>query len=119
MFPGAGPILPPQPVQAAFPRAELEEKAQAGRSGRGEWGSVDLATSWVLPASEFITVYGSVSQPGSWGRVWKEGGSGSDEGGHLVSGSQAMTQNLEAQADPPCVLTCRMASVMGPGSQGY
>ena len=33
---------------------------------------MDLATSWVLPASEFITVYGSVSQSGSWGNVGKE-----------------------------------------------
>ena len=42
----------------------------------------------------------------------------SDEGGHLVSGSLAVTHDLKPQADPPCVLTCRMASVMGPGSQG-
>lgn len=74
---------------------------------------MDLATSWVLPASEFITVYGSVSQSSSWGRVRKEGGS-------LVtrSGSLAVTHDLKPQADPPCVLTCRMASVMGSGSQG-
>lgn len=66
--------LPP-PVQAASPQCELEEQAQADRKGGGS-GAVNLATGWVLrgnvvlPASEFLTVYGSVSQPcvGFWGR---------------------------------------------------
>lgn len=77
-----------------------------------------MATGWVLrgrnmvlPASEFITVYGSVSQPGSWGRGGRlstrspEGGSGSDLGRHMVSGSLVVTCDLGPQADPRCFLT--------------
>lgn len=76
-------------------------------------GGVPLATSWVLrgngmlPASEFMTVYGSVSQPSlrSWGRaaglsprLWTVA-LAVTRGSPRVAGCLAMTCDLGPRAD--------------------
>lgn len=129
MSQGPGYILPPNLSKLLLPQLNFRSRPRQAREGEGS-GACGLGHRLGpqgergVTASEFITVYGSVAQPGSWGRGSHsstrdtEGGSGSDAGRHTVSAGLVMMCDLGSQAAPPSSLTCRMAKVMVPASQG-